>query len=176
MLSTPAIHQILFFLSMLFGSDTPMIGQQAVVNIQPENQTGSITYQYVVTAEDMAPLAEEALQAIDEAVTLDRRVNFMALTGQEIRVVDDQLQVKVQFRYRDEQALFGQLGFARNEQGGVQFTLLERESLIESNGTAQDGMVSWPAGVSEIHLEIAGESLSESEKEASVSLARHWED
>lgn len=176
MLSTPAIHQILFFLSMLFGSDTPMIGQQAVVNIQPEDRTGSITYQYVVTAEEMAHMAEAALQDVNEAVTLDRRVNFMALTGQEIRVVDDQLQVEVRFRYMDEQALFSRLGFERDEQGGVQFTLLERESLIETNGTAQEETVSWPAGVSEIHLEIAGESLSESEKEASVSLAGYWEE
>lgn len=174
----PAIHQIFFFLSMLFGVHTPMIGQQSIVKIQPEDKTGSITYQYVVTVDEMAHQAKSALNYIDETSSLDKRINFMELINQEFMVDENHLHVKVLFRYQHEQAFLNGLGFEVDEQGDIIWTIREKETLLYSNG-ARSGdngdTISWPSGTPEIHLEIVGEPLSESEKNASVSLAKFWE-
>lgn len=171
----PAIHQILFFLSMLYGVDTPMIAQESILKIQPEDKTGSITYQYVVTADEVAHKAKSALNFIDEASSLDNRIQFMELINQEIMIDDGHLHVKVLFSYQDEQMFFKSMGFDVDEQGDVSFEILEKETLLHSNGTRKADTISWPSGTPEIHLEITGESLNESEKKASVSLANFWE-
>jgi hypothetical protein len=172
---TPAIHQIFFFLSMLFGVDTPMIGQQAIVKIQTGDKTGSITYQNVVTSGEMTHQAKSALNFIDEASSLDNRIQFMELINQEFMIDEGHLHVKVLFRYQDEQMFFESMGFDVDEQGDVSFKILEKETLLHSNGTREADKILWPYGTPEIHFEIAGEVLSEAEKKASVSLVKFWE-
>jgi hypothetical protein len=134
-----------------------------------------VTYQYVVTADEMAHKAKSALYFIDEASSLDNRNQFMELINQEFMIDEGHLHVKVLFRYQDEQMFFNGLGVDVAEQGDVSFKILEKETLLHPNGTREADKISWPSGISEIYLEIAGESLNESEKKASVSLANFWE-
>jgi hypothetical protein len=176
MISAPVIHQAFFFLSMLFGLNTPMIGQQAVVEIYPADKSGSITYQYVVTSEEHADHAKSALKRLHSAKSFGKGVDFMKLQNKTFTSEEGELHVKVMFRYKDEKALLDRLGFQRNAQGEFLYLLLEKETLLDSNGEKQgEDQVVWSAESDNLYLEISGVSMEAKEKASAVKLGQYWE-
>lgn len=173
MVSAPAFHFLFFFLSGLFGLNVPMTGQEAIVHIDKTHKTGSVTYQYVATSPEKAEQAKEALTKLSAAETFDRKIDFMQLTNKTITADEDNFQVEVHFSYEEEAALLKGFDFTKDDKGNISLKLLERESLISTNGRREKNTISWKKDSKEIQIRLSARVLDEHEK--GVGLSEYWE-
>lgn len=171
---SPVFHEVLFFLSVLFGMNAPIVGEQAIIEINLSDNTASLTYQKLITSNNKVSEAKSALKKLNE--TEDNNLSNMQLIDKTFFVEQEDLNMRVNFDYLDsqEEELLNYFGLFKNDKGNVVFELLDEETYITSNGEKLKKSVEWPKQASVIYLEIKANVVDKHEQESKVNLAEHW--
>ncbi|MGM0580883.1 MAG: hypothetical protein ACQETL_09400 [Bacteroidota bacterium] len=172
----PVFHQVLFFLSVLFGMNMPIVGQEAIIEINLSENTASLTYQKLITSNETVSEAQSAMKKLNEIEGSEQ--GNMQLVDKSFYVEQDNLNLKVNFDYGNSQEhkMLEFFGFNKNNKEEIVFELLDNETYIASNGKKLSDLVKWSENDSIIKLEIKAKVLDEHEQDSKVNLAEHWND
>jgi hypothetical protein len=173
MLSTPAVHKLFFFISMLFGMETSLVSQESELLLDREAKTGRIEYRRILVPKDRANEMDSVLGMLDGKERFDERLEGIRLTMSILASKKGQLAVDVFFEYDDEKAV--RKAFGLEEEGGkLLFRAAERDSIISSNADREGRELSWNADAEKLRLKLSGRPL-EKEERGSMTLVRYVE-
>ncbi len=170
MLSGPAVHKILFSLSVLFGLNSPFVSEEVSVHIDRKIRTGRISYQQLLSTEKKAERINAAFRKLGNVERFGNKVEGIRFKEALLHSPEGDPRLEVFFTYEDEDAMFQQLGIEKDDQERLRFHLGGREELLESNGAFSDGSIRWDDDVRKLHWKLSGQPLEQEERMSAVEI------
>ena len=186
----PSLNPILFFLSTLFGLQTPFVAEQMEVTIDFKENIAIIKYMdlsvpYEEENKDkIADYAKLKLKEIENSTEFDSKMKGLELMSSEFEKIDGKLNVKITFSFSNSDFLLRTLFF--NYAPGkesvpidkIYYCLLHAEELVSSNGTAKsmkaETFIEWDKDTKIIDLQLKQKKMEEPYWGGSKSLAEYW--
>lgn len=180
----PALNQILFLFSTLFGLNTPFIAEEAIMNLNLESKTATIEFLDLKTLTEAVTTAEQGLNEIDNATSFDEHFAQLNLESKSIEKKDGKLNARLTFSFENQDELFKILRFNLTHYGehtssdALYYHLLPSENLTSSNGTEifQDDItiLKWSNDVKEIVIELKQKENAKELMGDMKSIAEYW--
>ncbi|MFB6257849.1 MAG: hypothetical protein ABEH38_04070 [Flavobacteriales bacterium] len=164
MLAAAPVHKILFFLSVLFGTESSMVSQESVLHIDREVRTGRITYRGVRVEKESAGRMPGVLDKLEGKERFAERAKGIELSMVMFRSRNKMLSVEVFFAYEKEKRMRELFGLTKDEKGRIAFRPRKKESIDSTNGMISDGMVHWEKGKRKVMLGLEGKPLGKEKR------------
>lgn len=180
----PALNEILFMLSALFGLSTVFVAEETKLVLDLESKMGRIEHVDLKTPIQALQYAEDGLNKIDKATRFPDQLTQLKLDAINIEKKDDKLNAQLIFSFLDKGEILELLRFNLTPYGkstasdSLYYHLLPSENLIHTNGiikkTESGIVIRWRKNIESLELELMQKENVEDFLEEMKSITEYW--